>query len=387
MMNLAYKTKEVLKFSAAFIASKCLLFDSENRNIWIITERRNECKDNGYYLFKYLREFHPEMKVYYVIENNAEHRKRIEKYGNIIDYNSWRHYVYSLAATRLIGAFLPCGIPDSFCFYKFDRFIHGKKVFLQHGITQSKVKSLFYDQNKVDCFICGAEPEYKSILTDFNYPYENVKYTGFCRFDGLYDYQKEKTILVMPTWRKWIPSDTWRKGYRANPDDFEFFRNFKALIEDPDIRIMLKTHSAKMIFFLHHEIQKYMDYYGASDDLIIRGSETEYDVQSLLKSCTCLITDYSSVAFDFAYMKKPVIYYQFDEREYYSKHYQKGYFEYDTMGFGNKCETLNDVKKELLHYFENDFVMDDRFISRVENFFTLHDRQNCARVYEVICEL
>ena len=44
--------------------------------------------------------------------------------------------------------------------------------------------------------------------------------------------------------------------------------------------------------------------------------------------------DYSSIAFDFAYMKKPLIYYQFDQDKYYTNHFAKGYFDCERDGFG-----------------------------------------------------
>ena len=55
-----------------------------------------------------------------------------------------------------------------------------------------------------------------------------------------------------------------------------------------------------------------------------------------------MITDYSSVAFEMAYLKKAVLYYQFDEEEFFSgKHWQKGYFDYRKDGFGAVCVSEN----------------------------------------------
>ena len=39
-----------------------------------------------------------------------------------------------------------------------------------------------------------------------------------------------------------------------------------------------------------------------------------------------MITDYSSVAIDFAYMKKPTLYYQFDEEKF-----RRGQYAQDTL--------------------------------------------------------
>ena len=41
-----------------------------------------------------------------------------------------------------------------------------------------------------------------------------------------------------------------------------------------------------------------------------------------------LITDYSSIFFDFGYLNKPVIYSHFDYNEYRANHFRKGYFDY-----------------------------------------------------------
>lgn len=384
MKYLLVKIKDVMKFSTAYVAANLLKINPAYRNIWIITERRAECKDNGYYFFKYMREQHPEMKVFYAIEKTSPHKKKIEQYGNILNNNSWKHYVYAMAATRLIGAFIPCGIPESICFYKFEKVVKGKKVFLQHGITKEQMPFLFYERTGLDCFICGAKPEYDRIDKEFHYPEGAVQYTGFCRFDGLHDYKTDNFVLIMPTWRQWIPSMTWSPDSKGNPDNYEYFRTYKDLANDEVFRKSLKHHGMRMVFFLHHETQQYMNYFGKSDEVVTYATEEEYDVQTLLKSCSCLITDYSSVAFDVAYMKKPVIYYQFDEEEYYSKHYQKGYFDYETMGFGKKCKSMTEVETEIAQVLENDCIMTQQYQKRVDDFFVYRDDQNCERVYRAI---
>ncbi|SUM33873.1 galactosamine-containing minor teichoic acid biosynthesis protein [Staphylococcus gallinarum] len=45
----------------------------------------------------------------------------------------------------------------------------------------------------------------------------------------------------------------------------------------------------------------------------------ERTVQSLLIEHDLLITDYSSVSFDFTYMNKPVIFYHFDVKRFFRK--------------------------------------------------------------------
>ena len=93
-----------------------------------------------------------------------------------------------------------------------------------------------------------------------------------------------------------------------------------------------------------------------------------------------MITDYSSVAFDFAYLKKPVIYYQ-NSDDY---HYKEGYFNFETMGFGEVVSNENELINKIEEYIVTESVMEDKYQDRVNKFFSYHDKENCKRVYSWI---
>jgi CDP-glycerol glycerophosphotransferase (TagB/SpsB family) len=131
-------------------------------------------------------------------------------------------------------------------------------------------------------------------------------------------------------------------------------------------------------------MQKYLHLFKKSSDNIVLASFKDFDVQSLLKESAVLITDFSSVFFDFAYMKKPIIYFQFDKETFYGRHYRKGYFDYRDIGFGDVCGTVDEVTESLLRLFDSDFAMSEHYLQRTENFFPLCDRNNCNRIYELI---
>ena len=112
----------------------------------------------------------------------------------------------------------------------------------------------------------------------------------------------------------------------------------------------------------------------------------DYDVQTLLKESKLLITDYSSVYFDFAYMRKPIVYYQFDSDDFYTMHSQKGYLELKESGFGDVCEKEEEVVESILKVFDNEFEMEPTYKKRAEEFFPLHDTNNCQRIFDCIIE-
>lgn len=378
------KIIDLIKFFIAYFLSFFLRWTKND--IWLITERRSECKDNGYYLYKYIRENHPEINVFYVIDKNSDQINKILKYENIIYFNSFKHYVYAHAAKNLIGAFIPIGIPDSVCFYKFEKIIKGNKVFLQHGIIKEKLYSLSADNIDVQLFICGAKIEYDYVSSEFGYKDGVVKYTGLCRYDGLNEYKKnEKLILVMPTWRQWISSATFGNGGKVECSQYEYFTKYKELLTNKEVKKILSKSGCRLLFFLHHEMQPYLDYFQeCGDSQVIIASEKDYDVQHLLKISSLLITDYSSVAFDFAYMKKPIIYFQFDEELYYKNHYSKGYFDYDKMGFGKKISCLTELISEIEKITDNDFEIEKKYLKNIDEFFVYRDNKNCERVFQSI---
>ena len=91
-----------------------------------------------------------------------------------------------------------------------------------------------------------------------------------------------------------------------------------------------------------------------------------------------MITDYSSVFFDFAYLKKPIIYYQSSD----DYHFEEGYFDYETMGFGPVVKSEDELVDSIINYMKNDCIMEDSYKKRVDDFFKYTDRNNCKRVYE-----
>ena len=44
------------------------IYKMVNKDLWIICEDANEARDNGYWMFKYIRENHPEQNCVYAIK-------------------------------------------------------------------------------------------------------------------------------------------------------------------------------------------------------------------------------------------------------------------------------------------------------------------------------
>ena len=282
----------------------CKLIKTKEDDIWLISERGEEARDNSYHFFKYIRKNHPEINIKYVISNDSPDYNKVSCYGKTICFGSKEHYINMIRSSVLISTH-PLGFtPDKSLFLRLQKMgLYNPKsivVHLKHGITKDGIN---FDGLKFDLIVAGAKPEYDFMIKTFKGLEKSIEYTGFARFDALEDKGKSKKILIMPTFRKWL--------YYSNDDDFKkssFFMNYQKLLNDKSLIDLLEKNGYEIIFYPHYRFQERLKLFETSSDRIKLASFSKYDVQELLIDCDLLVTDYSSVFFDFAYMNKPIIY-------------------------------------------------------------------------------
>lgn len=360
------------------------------KNMWLISERGVEAKDNGYVFFKYLRENHPEINAWYVIDSS--HKKdydRVKNLGNIIEYGSDEHKIAFLLCEYAISSHLGFLEPWSYKLYKLllDRKDKKKFVLLQHGIILSDLSMYYNASNKIDLFITTTKREYESICGP-NYGFDDgvVVRTGIARYDRLNEFKTKKQILLMPTWRQTIITPSYKKQNKLDMTSFissDYFKSLNSLINNKELSDLLDKYDRDLIFYPHFEMQPYKGCFDLESSRFVLADKDDYDVQTLLKESELLITDFSSVAFDFAYMKKPLIYYQ----KVKDDKYEPGYFNYELDGFGDIILDEESLVDKLSVYLENEFMMEDKYAKRVDEFFDLRDGKNCDRIFEAVLGL
>lgn len=354
-----------------------------NRRIHLFAERGMDARDNAYHLYRFYRQNHPDIEAYYVITNDSTDREKVRKLGDVVKHRSLKHYLLFIAAEYKISTHIMGCSPNMDFYARFADRLHlpikGNRIFLQHGVSKDNLPQLYKSRTNLDLFVCGAKPEYDFVSETFGYMDGEVQYTGLARYDALHNIQRKGQILCMPTWRKYLKYD---------PDvpirQSAYVIKWNNLLNNQRLVSALRENSLKLVFYPHHEMQKHIALFQSDNPEVVIASFKDYDVQQLLKESQLLITDYSSVFFDFAYMEKPVVYYQFDKERFFSDHYAKGYFDYETMGFGEVSEQEDEIVEAVLFYIKNQFEMKSDYRSRITHFFPLHDRQNCQRIFEQI---
>lgn len=387
--NMKYiKIKDILSiFIFIFMIIPSLFFRLINflkkRKLFLVIEDGYTARDNGYHFYKYIRLVHPNDYCFFVIDKKSDNYKDVEKYGNIIEYRSLKHWLYYMAANYNISNHKE-GNPDAPLFYVIHVILglYNNRVFLQHGITKDDAEWLYYKNCKFKYFICGAKREYEFIKKKFGYPEGSVVYTGFPRFDNLYKFEVDKKqILIMPTWREWLGRETNIIGKKIDFEETLFYNSWNGLLNNKKFIQYIEKNKIEVLFYPHINMQKFINKFDLNSKNI-KFVTPKTNIQDVLKSSSIMITDYSSVYMDFAYMEKPVIYFQFDYKEYREKQYKDGYFDYKKDGFGPICENVNDVVESFIGIYEKG--IDKKYKKRMIDFFEIKDQKNCERIYNLL---
>lgn len=308
----------------------------DRKGIVLMCERfSTAAQDNGVHMFAYYME-QGRKNVYYVIRYDMSDYQKVKQYGKqVVEFMSVRHMIYVQAAKAIVStdtrkhAYRWLG-PNS---HIEDALLTKPLVFLQHGVLGMKKVSRTYDRyrsNAADLFITSSELEKKIVNESFHYEPERIAVTGLARWDVLFDKsdeREEKEILFIPTWRSWMDN--------VEREDFlksEYYRTYKHLLESERLDDILRKNNLRMIFCMHHKFREFAEEFPKVSERIERFDFGDTPVNELIMRSSCLVTDYSSVAWDSFYLKKPCIFYQFDYERYMKN--QGSYLDMENELFG-----------------------------------------------------
>ena len=362
-------------------------------NAWILMDRDNQADDNAEHLYRYISENHPEQDIYFALKKTSSDWKRLEQDGfNLLEFGSSAFESKLKDCEKIISSHVDGYITH---YFKDDSLLDKDYVFLQHGITKDDLSG-WLNTKKIACFVTATNPEYHSIVdntTAYKFGKKEVKLTGFPRYDRLLinNNTESKQILIMPTWRSSIVGTYISGTERTRNPNFmktNYAKHWHGFMNHAILK-ELNDQGYQIVFAPHPSIQEYMDEFTVPDFIKIY-SYSEGNIQSVFQNTSILITDYSSVAFDVAYLNKAILYYQFDYDEVFSSGnhtYQKGYFDYNRDGFGAVAYNETELLAALKDLVDNQAKVPDLYQTRIDKTFQFRDSNNCERVYQAILDL
>ena len=364
----------------ALIYKKWLKF--KKKSVWLICEKKDMARDNGFAFYKYMRIYHPDVTCFYAIDFKSFDYSKFNGDNNIINWSSLKHYFYYLISEFNISSHKE-GNPNQTLFTLIHLHLKllNNRVFLQHGVLYTDLEMFHKKNTYFKMFCTGAFDEYKFVKKYYGYDNE-VKYTGLARFDDLHNFEINKhQILYIPTWRRQL--DNTQKFLSSN-----YYYGINSLLNGKKLIEFLERNDLVLLFYVHTGFAKYKNLYKSSSDRIKIVSFDNSDIQKILKCSSLMITDFSSVSTDFAYMEKPIIYYQYDKDDFVVHEGNSNtYFSYEKDGFGPVVTNEDDLLQQLKKCYDSGFENEDIYNIRVHNFFKLHDMKNCERIFNEIEEM
>jgi CDP-glycerol glycerophosphotransferase (TagB/SpsB family) len=376
-----------------FISSTSLV-KTIYKDAWVLLDKDSGADDNAEHLYRYIKNHRPDINAFFLLDKKSKDWNRLKKENfKLIAFGSLQHKLLLLNAKHLLSSHAAPFVVSYLSpkYYK-DR-LNYKFTFLQHGVTKDNI-SRWMNSRKIDCFIATSQEEYNSIAGDYNtykMSKKEVALTGFSRHDTLLklNIKEENLIMIMPTWRLFLAGElTSKSGERSLNQEFyksDFAKKWRSFLHSTKLFNLLEKHNFKIVFFPHPNIKPYLDWFDVPNYIEIIQNNDE-SIQSFFKKSKFMITDYSSVAFDMAYLGKPVLYYQFDHKDFFSgKHsYTKGYYDYTRDGFGpisyEEEDLINNIKKLL----ENNCIVEMQYLNNIKKAFLHRDGKNSQRIVKAV---
>lgn len=315
--NTAYKLAYFHRYLKQPVKENVILFE---------TFMAKNYSDSPKYIYEYIAQNHPEYECVWAINDGA----KIPYGAKTVKRFSFQ-YAYYLAVSK----YLVFNVRPPLWYRKREEQVfletwHGtplkRLVFDQEEVTSAspKYKQQFYRQRKDWDFLVSANPfSTKTFRSCFLYEGEMLEY-GYPRNDILYWPNKDeiaqqlkeklgipkdkKTILYAPTWRD-------DQHYGSGQYKFELALDLKLMKERlrDDYVVLLRTH---------HYISDHIDVSGLGDFVINLSSYD--DISEIYLISDICITDYSSVFFDYANLKRPILFYTYDFDKY--KNQLRGFY-------------------------------------------------------------
>lgn len=362
------------------------------RKLWVFVDYFNHAEDNAETLYQYaVRQKTPGVKMYFVVEKDTPDYERIRQYGKVVAYDTLRYRLLIALCDKIITSQTFFSYRNTF-YYRtplLKDLFRFRYVYLQHGIIKDNhSNTLAHYKTDLSMLITSAQKEYDSLMAeDYQLTPEIVKLTGLARHDKLSREKKPgaNKILIAPTWRKY-PEGDWDEsiqGYRYWPGfvNSAFYRFFNGLVTNPRVLEALAEKGYEIEIQMHPRLWQQRFDFTESEHVKIESDKK--DVEEETRETLLLLTDYSSVAFDYAFTDTPVIYAQFDKEAFYSHHaYARGYFDFERDGFGPVCYNFESTVETLVRLIENDCRMDEEYQRRINEFFAYRDGKNCERIYQ-----
>ena len=389
-LNPKYIIKQISLFPNHMIGTVLYIisyFYPKNKKIWVYGAWFGQkFNDNSMCFFKYMLKTHPEINSIWITKNCKIYQSLKQKNYPVEKSNSLKGILLHLKAKVVILTSGKYDVNQNLIS------TNTKTVQLWHGIPLKKilfdthlekiynnfVKYLFFlpilkNLLKFDMTISTSYIMKKRFASSFDLSEEIIPITGYPRNDIFFNSTKEiqsreKIILYAPTHRNEGLDGKLKE--KLNCMELERVNNS---LEEINVKLYLK---------LHYYEEKILEGLNLSNIIIIK-SDPFFDLQEFLLKTDILITDYSSVYFDYLLLDRPIIFFAYDLEDY-KKNDRELYDNYEDVTPGDIVNNWEDVIKSLEKNLKNPDRHSNERKLLCDKYWQHKDGNSSQRVYEAI---
>lgn len=360
-----------------------LKFVGTDNNLYVILNEAGRSGSNGFIFYRYLRKYHPELDVVLVEPWPSAHLafKTWLKIGRA-KHIFTTHQPFKIKSKQVLSCFWH-GIPL-------------KKMALMSNNTSYKSDCRNIKSWQKADYISSSSSLYETLMTScISVKASKYVRTGFPRIDALYNPEVTKADVLkqyfnvtdvtakigvyMPTFRYELEDDSiMDKISRGNFFAFDYFdlSKLEQVLQKKNKYLIVKLHPYEMKK-IDEKYKNYDHIYFLKDiDLF----KFNYDMYDLLGNTDFLITDFSSVYFDYLHLDKPI---------YFVTNFLKEYEKTRGLLMGPYADIVPGAKintfVELLDILENDT---DTFAHARHQWlnmtYEIDFQQNCKRCFDAL---
>lgn len=361
--------------------------------IWLYSDASLVETDNAYFQFQHDFYQNDDITRYYItsIEKNRwEDFFKDEQIKFIIERNSEMHKVCYLHAEKLLTSYVNNN--DFVAASPFSKeeesekldSIHHEIIYLQHGVLHADYRQQYcLEVNIAHKIVVSSQFEIDNMINKYHYNKEDLIDSGMARYDHIdKEIKPMRKILFAPSWRGYFAKRNDMGEWVLEKERFvnsNYYKGIIELLESSELIRLLEKSNYVLDVKLHPILQRAVGLFG---DFSNRINIVE-DV--VVEEYAIFMTDFSSFAFDFVYLERPILYFVPDYQEF-----RCGLNAYRTLdlefenAFGRLCLSLKEMLLGLEDILSNDCKIEKKYEKRMSNFFLYKDKGCCNRLYQYL---
>ena len=248
-------------------------------------------------------------------------------------------------------------------------------ISLTHGLNYFKTGlfKTYYGRNRYHKLVISNSKKLIYLAVQNGWEEKDLIKICLPKWDKINEFKKRnittnKSIFFFFTWRVWNKNITDEMKIKSI-----YFQNIIELINNKILNEFLNKKGITINFCLHHMLEIFVNKLNLRNRKIKYIKQNEI-FQNIMKS-SLLVTDFSSIIFEFIYQKKPYIMYIPDSEDpNIDIFYDKDYFNLikrlkdGSVFFMNKYFSINHVVDKIIYYINNDFNLEQNLTDFYDSF-------------------